>query len=228
MRHMTCVVLTGLVGILVLGGCAQPDADGFAYLPDVTFPSAGATRSIAQNGFPTAKPPATRTAGRYPAEWYPPGGRISSRWGTIVIHHSATDVGGAQRFDRDHRLSRGWDELGYHFVIGNGTDTPDGAVEVGPRWPKQKHGAHCKTANNYYNEHGIGICLVGNFEKTRPSAAQLASLRRLVDFLCQEGHIAPDKICTHGGVTHQTACPGRNFPTVASLRSRLPVTASAQ
>ena len=29
--------------------------------------------------------------------------------------------------------AKGWDELGYHFVIGNGTDTRDGQVEVGSR-----------------------------------------------------------------------------------------------
>ena len=117
---------------------------------------------------------------RHHAAWYPRGRRISPRWTTVIIHHSATDGGGARSFDRYHRKSNGWDELGYHFVIGNGTDTPDGFVEVGSRWHKQKHGAHCKTRGNYYNEHGIGICLVGDFTKTRRTARQLASLKRLV------------------------------------------------
>jgi 5-methylcytosine-specific restriction endonuclease McrA len=36
-------------------------------------------------------------------------------------------------FDRSHR-DKGWDELGYHFVIGNGTSSGDGVVEVGTRW----------------------------------------------------------------------------------------------
>ena len=67
-----------------------------------------------------------------------------------------------------HRRDNQWDELGYHFVIGNGTHTGDGQVEVGSRWGKQKHGAHCKTPDNYYNDHGIGICLVGNFENSNP------------------------------------------------------------
>ena len=60
----------------------------------------------------------------------------SDRWTCIVIHHSATDEGNAERFDRMHK-AKGWDELGYDFVIGNGTDTRDGQVEVGPRWPVQ-------------------------------------------------------------------------------------------
>ena len=39
--------------------------------------------------------------------------------------------------DHWHR-DRGFDELGYHFVIGNGTNSGDGQIEVGPRWTKQK------------------------------------------------------------------------------------------
>src|SRR5688500_4663582 len=92
----------------------------------------------------------------------------SNRWTCIVIHHSASEAGGADRFDDWHR-TKGWDELGYHFVIGNGSDTADGQVEVGPRWLAQKHGAHCKTKDEYYNNHGIGVCLVGNFDLRPPA-----------------------------------------------------------
>lgn len=152
------------------------------------------------------------------AAWLPQGGTISPRWTTIVIHHSATDRGSASTFDKDHR-SRGWDELGYHFVIGNGRGAPDGHVEVGARWLKQKHGAHCKTPNNYYNEHGVGICLVGDFTKSRPTAKQMASLEKLVEFLSTQCRIRPDRVTTHGLVTGKTACPGRHFPLHALRRN---------
>lgn len=151
--------------------------------------------------------------------WMPPGG-ISNRWTDIVVHHSASDTGGAAAFDRHHRMVNKWDELGYHFVIGNGSQTGNGAVEVGSRWTKQKHGAHCKTADNYYNDHGIGICLVGNFDRRQPTPQQLASLERLVRFLQQQCNIPAKRIRTHGGVTAKTACPGRNF-SIAGLRNRL-------
>ncbi len=152
--------------------------------------------------------------------WYPRGRRISPRWTHIVLHHSATGTGGATRFDKHHRLNNGWDELGYHFVIGNGTDTPDGYVEVGPRWNKQKHGAHCKTPGNYYNEHGIGICLVGDFTTTRPTPKQLASLERLVRFLCDKCGIPPRRVTTHGALKRTTRCPGRYF-ALEALRQTL-------
>ncbi len=156
-----------------------------------------------------------RAAGGDPA-WYPRGGNISRRWTTIVVHHSATLSGSARSFDRFHR-DKGWDELGYHFVIGNGSDTPDGLIEVGARWHKQKHGAHCKTPDNYFNEHGIGICLVGDFTKTRPTARQLAALERLTAFLCGQCGIAPDRVVSHKAVTHKTACPGKFF-SLSSIR----------
>ncbi len=153
-------------------------------------------------------PPTPGDAGE--SGWMPPSG-FDSRWKYIVIHHSASDKGCASSFDRLHRVERGWDELGYHFVIGNGTESGDGQIEVGSRWRKQKHGAHCKTDDNYYNDHGIGICLVGNFEKQAPSAAQMRSLNRLVQFLQARCGINSTNITTHKNVTGRTACPGRRF-----------------
>jgi hypothetical protein len=121
--------------------------------------------------------------------------------------------------DSWHR-QRGWEHgLGYHFVIGNGVGFPDGQVFVGPRWSSQKTGAHCKSKagryfgrscpSNYFNEHGVGICLIGDFETGRPTARQLETLSRLIAFLCQECRISPDRVYGHGEVTHKTACPGR-------------------
>lgn len=164
-------------------------------------------------------PPSPTDQPRAEPGWIPPGG-ISSRWRCIVIHHSATTAGGARRFDAVHRAPpRNWDELGYHFVIGNGTDTPDGYIEVGPRWTKQKHGAHCKTPDNYFNDHGIGICLVGDFEHTRPTPRQMAALERLVRFLQQRCQIPTSRVFTHGQITGHTACPGRNFDLAGFRRA---------
>ena len=151
-----------------------------------------------------------------PRAWVPP--VKSDRWECIVIHHSATDFGGAARFDKGHK-AKGWDELGYHFVIGNGSDTRDGLVEVGPRWTEQRHGAHCRSPEDYYNEHGIGICLVGNFDEGPPSEAQQRSLAKLVRYLCRTYNIPASHVYTHGGVTHQTRCPGSHFDLKALRRS---------
>jgi N-acetylmuramoyl-L-alanine amidase len=138
---------------------------------------------------------------------------IPSRpWRWIVVHHSGADTGSAAIFDAFHRNVRKWDELGYHFVIGDGTGSADGLVEVGSRWPKQKWGAHCRVGDNEeYNDYGIGICLVGDFEKHRPTATQMASLVKLVDYLAAKYHIDDAHIIGHGTVD-DTKCPGRFFP----------------
>ena len=144
------------------------------------------------------------------AAWEPTGESRPWRW--VVIHHSASDRGSAAAFDAWHRNGRHWDELGYHFVIGNGTGSGDGQVEVGSRWPKQKHGAHCRVGDNEeYNYFGIGICLVGDFDRDTPSEAQMASLGRLVDYLAARYRIDDAHIIGHGSVDG-TRCPGGCFP----------------
>jgi hypothetical protein len=112
--------------------------------------------------------------------------------------------------------AKGWDELGYHFVIGNGTDTSDGQTEVGPRWPKQKWGAHAKTPDNRFNKYGIGICLVGNFDNERPTKAQVQSLSHLVAYLMKTYKIPADRVIGHGD-TKATDCPGKNVH-IADIR----------
>ena len=141
-----------------------------------------------------------------PREWTPLA--RANHWQWIVIHHSATATGGAAAFDKMHK-AKGWDELGYHFVIGNGTDSRDGQVEVGPRWPRQKWGAHAKTADNRFNDFGIGVCLVGNFDNTQPTPEQMKSLSRLVAHLMRTYRIPPDRVVGHGDTGRATECPGR-------------------
>ncbi len=130
-------------------------------------------------------------------------------WRYIVIHHSATDSGSASQFDAWHK-KKGWEGLGYDFVIDNGNGGPDGAVEVGYRWRQQKQGAHAGP-DSPRNKDGIGICLVGDFTRTRPTAAQMRALSRLCNFLSGYCGIPRENYLLHGDV-RQTACPGPNFP----------------
>lgn len=149
-----------------------------------------------------------------PADWIPQAPTRPWQW--IVIHHSATTWGSAAIIDKWHR-DRGFDELGYHFVIDNGSvGCPDGQIEVGPRWPKQKWGAHTKSADNRFNEYGIGICLVGNFDVDQPTPAQMQSVARLAAYLMRTYHIPSSRILGHGEIK-PTDCPGR-FMNVAEVR----------
>jgi N-acetylmuramoyl-L-alanine amidase len=168
---------------------------------------------------PTPPVPQPGVVAGIPRDWVPT--TAVRKWDWIVIHHSATPVGGAARFGAEHK-AKGWDELGYHFVIGNGTDTGNGQTEVGTRWPKQKQGAHCRTPNNDFNERGIGICLVGNFDTTRPSDAQLKAVAKLVAYLQKTYKIPASHVIGHGDAK-ATECPGKNLhvATVRSLSARV-------
>jgi N-acetylmuramoyl-L-alanine amidase len=132
----------------------------------------------------------------------------------IIIHHSATIQGDVATFDRNHK-ARGFRKVGYHYVINNGTYKADGLVEVGRT--EYEDGAHCKPDG--MNFKSIGICLVGDFDKTKPTPAQMASLEKLVKDIMARHKIPPFKILGHGEVA-ATNCPGKNFDMTA-FRKRL-------
>ncbi len=143
-------------------------------------------------------------------------------WKYIVVHHSANASGSYDQIDREHRKIQGWDGCGYHFVIGNGTDSPDGQVEVARRWTNQKHGLHCRNGKNPdVNEYGIGICLIGNLDNAPPTAKQVAAARALVAYLARRYEIPADRAGTHAEMADgPTACPGKNFPEAEIFGSK--------
>ena len=141
-----------------------------------------------------------------------------SRWRHIVAHHSAVSRGNAAMYDRFHREQRRMvNGLAYHFVIGNGTDSGDGVIEIGGRWLGQLDGGHVR--NHAVNTTGIGICLVGNFEETRPTRRQMDSLIELTEFLRRECASVSCRFTVHREIDRgHTVCPGRFFPTAALHR----------
>ena len=144
-----------------------------------------------------------------------------NRWKHIVVHHSADSNNSIRGMEHYHRRDRRMENgLAYHFVIGNGVNTTDGKIYVCDRWKRQIQGGHIGSAA--LNEIAIGICLVGNFEKTLPTAKQKSSLKALVSRLRSRTGIPYNRIYTHRQFHHHkelksTICPGRRF----SLRSIL-------
>lgn len=137
-----------------------------------------------------------------------------TNWQYIVIHHSATQSGSVESIHKQHLKRRDaagspWLGIGYHFLIGNGQGMPDGSVQATFRWKNQLHGAH--SGDELFNNRGIGICVVGNFEHSAPSKAQLDSLKSLVRVLAVRHRIKPENLMGHGSI-RATACPGKHFP----------------
>jgi N-acetyl-anhydromuramyl-L-alanine amidase AmpD len=127
---------------------------------------------------------------------------------SIVIHHSATHGGSAAAFERNHRARLGG--LAYHFIIGNGSGTEDGRVEIGYRWKEQVPGPHTKHPPT--NQESIAICLVGDLQTGPPTRSQAVSLLELLERLCRAGGIAPDRILSHREADPETLCPGKKLP----------------
>ena len=140
-----------------------------------------------------------------------PRGRLR-RWEYIVVHHSGTGGGNARIFDAYHK-ERGMENgMAYHFVIGNGSDSGDGQIEVGSRWTRQIQGGH--VASDSLNEIAIGICLVGDFSHHQPDPRQKAALIELVRFLRQLQSSPRLKFRLHREInTKPTECPGKLFPS---------------
>lgn len=135
-------------------------------------------------------------------------------WNSIVIHHTATKRGDVASIHEAHlkkkdKSGNPWLGIGYHFVIGNGDGMGDGEIEPTFRWREQMHGAHA--GDEEHNQHGIGVCLVGNFEDAPPSPAQMQAVKRLVNVLKAEYGIPSNKIIGHSDIK-ATACPGKHFP----------------
>jgi hypothetical protein len=140
---------------------------------------------------------------------------IEALCGRSLAPRHATFGGNAKIFDYFHRQTRGMENgMAYHFVIGNGSDSGDGQIEVGSRWLQQKQGGHL--ASESLNEIAIGICLVGDFSTHRIGPRQTASLIELVQYLRR---LQPDsklKFRLHREInTKPTECPGKLFPSSA-------------
>lgn len=209
-------LLGGAVLSVLATGCqtsspAQPMATtlpppNFA-APVIVTPSRPSTTVVQAPQLPA-------TVNGIPREWIPK--TKPNKWLWIVIHHTATPSGALARINTSHQ-SKGWDSAGYHFVIGNGTESKDGQIEVGPRWPVQKWGAHTKSPDNRFNDHGIGIVMVGNFDQTNPSKKQIESMARLVAYLMKTYNIPPDRVLGHRNTGRATDCPGLHT-NVAQIR----------
>ncbi len=143
----------------------------------------------------------------------PPADQPMRPWRYVVLHHSGQASGDTAGIDRNHLLERGWDGIGYHFVIGNGRPMPLGRIDATWRWRTQVGGAHAGTGAKAqpYDEEGIGICVVGDYRQAAPDAAIEARLADLCALLVvQIPTLSVNRIIAHREVPgKQTDCPGR-------------------
>jgi N-acetylmuramoyl-L-alanine amidase len=123
---------------------------------------------------------------------------------SIVVHHSAsapsTTLNQIDEWHRDRgftRSSLGY-YIGYHFVI-------EQSGNVFQARNTEEIGCHCVP-----NTGKVGVCLIGDFSKGKPTDAQLNALMAVLDTLTEELKLSPSDIYGHRELK-ATECPGDNL-----------------
>jgi hypothetical protein len=110
------------------------------------------------------------------------------RWNYIYIHHSNSSAGNS------HLLAGSDGALAPdHFLIGNGDGCGDGDIEVGRRWQQQLPPGTTPGAD-WIVQNCVSICVVGDFNKARPTPMQQRQLIELVQSLRARLHIPVDRV----------------------------------
>lgn len=123
----------------------------------------------------------------------------------IIIHCSDSPFGDRAQINDWHK-QRGWNGIGYHYVILNGViksgdkydPAKDGVLQDGR--PLEKVGAHCQG----HNAESIGICLIG---KKTFSEKQLQRLLWVVGLYMDRFKISIDHVKGHYEYDKGKTCP---------------------
>jgi len=131
----------------------------------------------------------------------------------VFIHHTEmpgecsneTDCAAAVRsIQTFHMQVRGWDDIGYNFLVGG-----DGRVYEGRGWAGV--GAHAKG----WNFQSYGMAMIGDFSQHLPTDAALKTVQQLI--LCGQPQNISIEYTLHGhrdGVC--TSCPGDKLYSLIS------------
>lgn len=134
----------------------------------------------------------------------------------LVVHCSMSSFGTAEIIDQWHK-ERGWDKIGYHYVIGNGFKLKhgdydpnlDGKIETGRSLGQV--GAHVKG----FNRDSIGVCLVGDrlFTARQTLQALPELIKKVENFL---GRFLV--IDLHSQLDDHKYCPGFDAAALAVIK----------
>ncbi len=145
----------------------------------------------------------------------------------IVIHCSDSPFGDAEVIDGWHK-DKGWDGIGYHYVILNGypkttrkfvADTV-GKIETGR--DVKLRGAHVRG----YNTGSIGVCMIGTNwdDMTDEQNSQMVTLIDFIGKLVKEYGLTVNDVYGHYELDAGKKCPcmEMNFMR-AAIKSRMEV-----
>ncbi len=123
----------------------------------------------------------------------------------LIVHHTqrAYDFPAFVRFR--HKFLRGWEEIGYHYLVGNGKCfTEDGEMYTGR--PEEMQGAHALG----YNNKSLAICLLGDLDREEPTEEQLVTVSLWLSEKQEQYGIPLEKIVGHRELPGvKKSCPER-------------------
>lgn len=147
--------------------------------------------------------------------------RSKKDWQYIVLHHSwSPDNKTTSNWEgiTAYHKSLGWSDVGYHF----GFEYVDNVLVLRLGRSLEMSGAHTLE----FNQNGIGICLIGNYDVQIPTVEQLNAIEELCKTLMKLYDISAKHIIGHHesyairNVPVAKSCPGILFP-INRLRERL-------
>lgn len=134
----------------------------------------------------------------------------------VYVHHTAgatplspeAEVSALRGYDRMHRQQRGWDGIGYSFIVG-----PSGRVYEGRA---NRVGAHTAGVNSK----AFGVAFMGNYMASVPGHGAMIAAAELMQHLIRTGATVPGfELHGHRDVG-RTACPGDGlYNSLPSLRA---------
>lgn len=198
-NHMTAVSLALSLCLLSCGEATLSVLDDAT--EDVVAPEASVSSELS-----AARPLLSRGLGIVSREAWgarPAGtcrrGQVPNR---VIVHHVAGSVPDSRAwlawYDREVRVNRGWCDLMYHFGI-------DEQGIVYEMVATGVEGAHASDANS----RTVAIVLMGDYTARAPSAAQVASLQKMMRAIAAEYRFPVNRqtVLGHRQVG-QTSCPG--------------------
>ncbi|XP_053958553.1 peptidoglycan-recognition protein LB-like [Anastrepha ludens] len=132
----------------------------------------------------------------------------------VIIHHTATPASTCRlntnacaatirAMQRTHQQQRGWDDIGYNFLIGGSDDQ----AEIYEGRGFDVVGAHAVG----YNARSVGIALIGDWTDALPPHPVLDKLHQLISYGVQMGHIQRDYTLLGHRQVKATECPGNRL-----------------
>lgn len=117
----------------------------------------------------------------------------------IAIHHSQRKIDSPKRIKDFHIKIRGWENIGYHYLIDKNGKLCKGRSE-------KFIGAHVYG----HNKNSIGICLIGNYDEESPTKKQIRTLIKFLKQKTKEFKIPIKNILGHREFPKVTkTCPGK-------------------